>query len=750
MKNMKQKMKEQENQKLQKIQEEEENEEKLKQEAINLLSNEMKKEYKAKIKDLESNISSPVQDQYEKGNKRKWSFDENIINAGEIHNDSISNNHSRQDTSDSLRQSQLLNNRVDQETIIEQVTKNIMSRSKSQTNLNEASTSQLIINNENSLMNVEENNNDNTVNNINNNDDNKNIPSTSAAPIYNNKIDISNKIKDTNLDKNSTTNHQNNNEPSLMNIEILNDKVDTISIALNDEGEFKLKENHKSSQQSINENSNNVPINNSNVNVTDSVHDNNATYEPLLSFSPFQLPSSPQLPPSQPEIVNPFNLYFGFKKSTGIFGNLMSTTTFSNDELLKNISAQMAGQSTNQNEINNGFRRKSTLNNDISTDNNNDDDNNDSSPKLRVETLSPKIRLNINDKYLNSSNSSSSSSSSSTINTNINTNIRKANNSNGNGLKPELKKGKSYQNLQELNIFTTDSGDEISMIGDNSKPEESSLGYSLNQSLNLFNNQNSVHSSTNKVSLKYEKRTKPTQDLENNDVLNDSEIIKKAKQNAKDSLLKFIPKIIDENINTKELRIFKYNFDNFDFSNIILMNNYLNNAKQINSLQTKLQQEQQSHQQQSPEGQLSENKETPLDTSLNSSLDENYEISAPFSSIFEHTVIHAITKQNEIIDFSVMNYFMTNLEFVQQLKSLSSFYLMNDGNYVCQLKSILFDSRNGINVLKVNNPLKLNYNLIVNNLNSNSLISSSTNFLFTNNNKITSDSKYLILLIIVI
>ncbi|OUM61654.1 hypothetical protein PIROE2DRAFT_20915 [Piromyces sp. E2] len=739
MQDIKQKMKDEENQKLQKIQEEE-NEENLRQDAISLLSNEMRKEYEAKMKDLESNISSTgAQDQeYENGNKRKWSSDENVINTSEINindnNNNHSNNHSRHDTSDSLRQSQLLNNRVDQEKIIDQVTKNIISRSESQSNLNKASTSIENTNIINSETNVENNSNGsnnntmNTVNNINNNDDN--IPSTSAVPVNNSDEGVSNGIKEINLDKDSISNHQANNEPALMNIEVLDDKVDTISIALDDQGEFQLKGDHQSSSASLNKDRNNASTSNNNNNITnnDNVNDNNATFEPLISLSPFQLPPSPQPPQppqSQPEIINPFNLYFGFKKSTGIFGNLISTTAVSNnDDLIKNISSQMADLLPNQKEINNSNPYMDNIpsngnkgNNTINDTSINKDNTIINSPKSRIATSTPKIQFNI-------------SSNNSTVGS------EKPNNNNSRS-KLKNAKAKKHQNLHKLNVITMDSGDEISMIGD-SEPEESSLGYSLNQSLRLLNDHKSIDYSTDKASPKYEKRTKETQDPNNIDVLNDSEITKKAKQNAKDSLLKFIPKIIDENINTNELKLFKYNFDNFDFSNIILMNNYLNNAKQINNLQTKLQQEQQ---QQSP-GPSSENQRNSKDSLLNSSLNENYEISAPFSSIFEHTVIYAITKQNEIIDFSVMNYFMTNLEFVQQLKSLSSFYLLNDGNYVCQLKSILFDSKNGINVLKVNNPLKLNFNLIVNNLNCNSLItSSSSNFLFTNNNKVTSDNK---------
>ncbi|ORX52947.1 hypothetical protein BCR36DRAFT_349614, partial [Piromyces finnis] len=719
---LKQKKKEQENEKLQKIKDEEENEEQLKQDAINLLSKEMKREYEAKMKDLEYKMSSDKTQEahfseYDHGNKRKWISDENSINSNKIddNDDNKNNNHNRHntDTNNSLKQSQILNNRVDQESIINQVTENIMLKSESQNNLSHVLSNvehNKNTNNTNSEIIIRENNDSvDSVHKINNNKDD---PSTSV-----NNENVNDKIKSTEIkkDKEAKIIISSDNNPSSMNTEYLNDNVDTISIALDDHGEFKLKDYHKSTQPTINNNH----INN--------LSNGNTTFNPLLSLSPFQLSSSPQPPPSQPEIKNPFNLYFGFKKSTGIFGNLMTSSIFSNDDLLNNINTQPFSIPTNQSEVNNDGTLKSNYieYDSVNKDTLSKDSNiNINSQKLGIETSSKKLQFNVS----NNSNNSITSSK-----------LKKENNSIGGGggggiLKPKLEKTKSYQNLHKLNIFTTDSGDEISMIEDYSEPEESSLGYSLNQSLNLFNDQISVNHSTtdDKFSKKFEKRTKETaQNYNNEDILNDSEITKKAKQNAKDSLLKFIPKIIDENINTNELKLFKYNFDNFDFSNIILMNNYLNNAKQINSFQVKLHQDQQ------------QKKQQPLNSSnssLNFSLNESYEISAPFSSIFEHTVIHAINKQNEIIDFSVMNYFMVNLEFVQQLKLLSSFYLMNDGNYVCQLKDILFDSRNGINVLKINNPLKLNFNLIVNNLNDNSLISSTANFIFTNNNKVTSDN----------
>ena len=457
-------------------------------------------------------------------------------------------------------------------------------------------------------------------------------------------------------------------------------------------------------------------------------------------MTPFQYSSNPppelqpqsQLQPPSEEIINPFNLYFGFKKSTGIFGNLMSSTAFSNDDILNSqqINSLKFDTVSNQSETNNSnitINNNTIINHDENKENKNTiNDNNIHISKMKMEAQSPKLRFNnINSK--SSSNSSDGGGS----------HCSKAR---MNRLKPRFEKGKSYQNLADLNIFNTDSGDEISMIGD-SEPDEGSLGYSLTQSLKFFDDHKSTdYFSMDRSTVKFEKRIKEDENNEDSGLLNDTEITKKAKQNAKDSLLKFIPKIIDENINTKELKLFKYNFDNFDFSNIILMNNYLNNAKQINSLQSKLQPQ---NEPQSQQQQQQQQQQHPSDTILNSSLNENYEISAPFSSIFEHTVIYAISKQNEIIDYSIMNYFMSNLEFVQQLKQLSSFYLINDGIYACQLKNILFDSRNGINILKNKNPFNYNYNLIVNNLNSNSLIASATNFFFTNNNKVTSDSKFL-------
>jgi len=340
-----------------------------------------------------------------------------------------------------------------------------------------------------------------------------------------------------------------------------------------------------------------------------------------------------------------------------------------------------------------------------------------------------------------------------------NTNNISNNINNSSKLKSQFERTKSFQNI--FNSSTSDliSGEQISMISNHNL--EDSLLESSSTSLNNIFNEKNINFNDNQFNNLNQLDKKPGKekeieikeieiDDENNDQLMESEITKKAKQNAKDSLLKYIPKIIDENINTKELKLFKYNFDNFDFSNIILMNNYLNNAKQINSLQTQsINQTQNNSRNTNNSNNDNKNKNNNnnnnnqnTNSSLNSSLNANYEFSTPFSSIFEHTVIYAISKQNEIIDYSVMNYFMTNLEFIQQLNDLSSYYLMNNGVYACQLKSILFDSKNGINILQIKNPFKYNFNLIVNNLNTNSLIASSPNFFFTNNNKVTEDSKY--------
>eukprot|EP00833_Pecoramyces_ruminatium_P001755 jgi/Orpsp1_1/1175787/evm.model.c7180000055197.1 len=88
-------IKEKERLELQRQQEFEENEEKMRQEAIKLLSEEMKKEYESKMKKLELN---------ENGGKRKWAADDtnSVINDMidnhqrnyNISNDSSNLNHS--------------------------------------------------------------------------------------------------------------------------------------------------------------------------------------------------------------------------------------------------------------------------------------------------------------------------------------------------------------------------------------------------------------------------------------------------------------------------------------------------------------------------------------------------------------------------------------------------------------------------------------------------------------------------------
>jgi len=165
--NMNEEIEEKKRLELQKQQEFEENEEKMKNEAIRLLSDEMKKDYEARMKKLElnSNTNSLMKltttSENEKGNKRKWVSESN------------SDAQSLPDIDGSdLTQSHILNDKINQDNILNQVANHLNSKSKSSspvpsnTNGTKASNNNKNNNNSNGNNNKKKNDNDNGNTNI--------------------------------------------------------------------------------------------------------------------------------------------------------------------------------------------------------------------------------------------------------------------------------------------------------------------------------------------------------------------------------------------------------------------------------------------------------------------------------------------------------------------------------------------------------------------------------------------------------